>query len=203
VSWVRYLARRYWFEVGIALLAILGLLDFAVRRHAPSAPHSSVWFVVPAVASLVLAIFARRRFPFAAPAAYWLLAAGISFVDWRLIPFMTSLFVVGMAAAFLLGNLRNARQAGIGLAFVLGGSTIVVYKIPGHEVADLAFIPSSSRSAGLPGLLCASAPRRPRRQNNARPWPSGSGMRRRASRSRRSVRGSRVSSTTSSLTRSA
>jgi signal transduction histidine kinase len=141
VSRVRYLARRYWFEIGIALLAIVGLLDVAVRHNAPSAPHSSVWFVVPAVASLVLAIFARRRFPFAAPAAYWLLAVGISLVDWRLIPFMASLFVVGMAAAFLLGNLRNSRQAGIGLACVLGGSTIIVYKIPGHAVADLVFIP--------------------------------------------------------------
>src|SRR5437763_141793 len=82
-----------------------------------SAPHSSAWFVVLAIASLVLAIFARRRFAFAAPAAYWLLAAGISFVDWRLVPFVSSLFVVGMAAAFLLGNVRDARQAGIGLAF--------------------------------------------------------------------------------------
>jgi signal transduction histidine kinase len=140
VSLVRYLARKYWFEMAIALLAIVGLLDVAVRHNAPSAPHSSAWFVVLAVASLVVAIFARRRFAFAAPAAYWLLAAGISFVDWRLIPFMTSLFVVGMAAAFLLGNVRDARRAGIGLAFVLVGSTIVVYKIPGHSVSDLVFI---------------------------------------------------------------
>jgi signal transduction histidine kinase len=152
VSRFSYLAREYWFEVGIALLAIVGLLDVAVRHNAPSAPHSSVWFVVAAVASLMLAIFARRRFPFAAPAAYWLLAAGISFVDWRLIPFMTSLFVVGMAAAFLLGNLRNARQAGIGLAFVLGGSTIVVYKIPGHTAADLVFIPLEFAISWLAGF---------------------------------------------------
>ena len=141
MSRFRTLAREYWFEAGIALLAIVGLVDIAVRHDATSAPQSSVWFLVPAIAALVLAMFARRRFPFAGPAAYWLLAAGIAFVDWRLIPFMTSLLVVGMAAAFLLGNLRDARQATVGLAFVLGGSTIVVYKIPGHEAADLVFIP--------------------------------------------------------------
>ncbi|HEX9378266.1 MAG TPA: sensor histidine kinase, partial [Gaiellaceae bacterium] len=53
------------------------------------------WFVLPAIAILVLPIIARRWFPFA-PAAHWLLAAGISFVDWRLIPFAIS-WVAGFA----------------------------------------------------------------------------------------------------------
>jgi hypothetical protein len=83
--------------------------------------------------------FARRRWPFA-PAAHWPLAAGISFVDWRLIPFAISIFVVGLAVAFLLGNLRNALQAGLGLALAVGGSATVVYEIPGHTVAMLVFI---------------------------------------------------------------
>jgi signal transduction histidine kinase len=141
VSRIRDVAREYWFEGSVALLAIVGLLDLAVRRDAPNAPQSSMWFAVAAVAVLVLALLARRRFPFAAPTAYWLLAAAISFVDWQLIPFITSLFVVGMAAAFLLGNLRNALQAGIGLAIVLGAAATIVYKIPGHTTSDLVFIP--------------------------------------------------------------
>jgi len=141
VSRIRDVAREYWFEVAIALLAIVGLLELVVRRDAPNAPPSTLWFAVPAVAVLVLPIFARRRFPFAAPAAYWLLAAAISFVDWQLIPFMTSLFPIGMAVAFLLGNVRNALQAGVGLAVVLGGAAIIVYKIPGHSNAELVFIP--------------------------------------------------------------
>ncbi len=141
MSRIRDVAREYWFEVAIALLAIVGLLELVVRRDAPNAPPSTLWFAVPAVAVLVLPIFARRRFPFAAPAAYWLLAAAISFVDWQLIPFMTSLFPIGMAVAFLLGNVRNALQAGVGLAVVLGGAAIIVYKIPGHSNAELVFIP--------------------------------------------------------------
>ena len=63
----------------------------------------------PAIAVLVLPILARRRFPFAAPAAYWVLAAAIAFVDGRLIPFIDSLVVVGLVTAFLLGNLRDRR----------------------------------------------------------------------------------------------
>ena len=152
MSRVSYLARKHWFNAGIALLAIVGLLDVVARRSAPGAPRSSLWFIVPAVALLVLTLFARRPFPLAGPAVYWCLAAGIAFIDWRLIPFMTSLFVVGMAAAFLLGNLRNARQATIGLAFVLGGSTIVVYKIPGHATADLIFIPLEFAISWLAGF---------------------------------------------------
>ena len=102
----------------------------------------SLWFSVPAVAVLVLPLVARRRFPFAAPVAYWLIAAALTYVDGLLIPFIGSLGVVGLAAAFLLGNLRDERQAGIGLAVVLGSIVVVVANIPGQQSAsDLVFIP--------------------------------------------------------------
>jgi signal transduction histidine kinase len=124
----------------IALLLIAAMLEVLVGRHSPDAPHTTMWFVLPAIAILVLPIVARRRFPFA-PAAHWLLAAGISFVDWRLIPFAISIFVVGLVAAFLLGNLRDPLQAGLGLVLVIAGPATVVYKIPGHTAAMLIFIP--------------------------------------------------------------
>src|SRR5919204_3424193 len=97
-------AREYWFDVLIVLLAIEGMLEVVVGRDSPGAP--TLWFALPAIAILVAPIFARRRFPFAAPAAYWLLAAGISFVDWRPLPFAHALFPVGLTVAFLLGNRR-------------------------------------------------------------------------------------------------
>jgi signal transduction histidine kinase len=140
VSRIRDAARKYWFNMAIALLAIEGMLAVVVGRESPNAART-LWFALPAIAILVLPIFARRPFPFAAPAAYWLLAAGISFVDWRPIPFAVSLFPVGMAVAFLLGNLRSALKAGIGLAVVVAGAVIVVYEIPGHSTAELVFIP--------------------------------------------------------------
>ena len=126
-------AREYWFELLIAVLAIAGMLELVVGRDSPGAPATSLWFSVPAVAVLVLPLFARRRFPFAAPAAYWLMASALSFVDGLLIPFIGSLGVVGLATAFLLGNLRDSRQAGVGLAIVLGGILIVVDNIPARR----------------------------------------------------------------------
>jgi len=94
-------------DVLIALLLIAAMLEVLVGRHSPGAPRTTLWFVLPAIAILVLPILARRRFPFA-PAAHWLLAAGISFVDWRLIPFAISIFVVGLVLSAATGWLLTA-----------------------------------------------------------------------------------------------
>jgi signal transduction histidine kinase len=142
MSRLRYLAREYWFELLIAVLAVAGMLELVVGRDSPGAPATSLWFSVPAVAVLVLPLFVRRRFPFAAPAAYWFMATALTFVDGLLIPFIGSLGVVGLATAFLLGNLRDNRQAGVGLAIVLGAMLIVVDNIPGpHAVSLAVFVP--------------------------------------------------------------
>jgi signal transduction histidine kinase len=142
VSQVRSLAREYWFELLIAFLAIAGMLELVVGRDSPGAPPTTLWIAIPTVAVLVLPLFARRRFPFAAPAAYWILAAAISFGDGLLLAFIGSLGVVGLASAFLLGNLRNPVKAGAGLIIVLVGIVIVVYNIPGPlPVGDFVFIP--------------------------------------------------------------
>jgi signal transduction histidine kinase len=142
MSRTRQVSREYWFELLIAVLAIAGMLELVVGRNLPGAPTTALWFSVPAVAVLVLPLFVRQRFPFAAPASYWLMAAALSFVDGLLIAFIGSLGVVGMATAFLLGNLRDERQAGIGLAIVLGCIVVVVSNIPGPQSAsDLIFIP--------------------------------------------------------------
>jgi len=142
VSRIRNVPQEYWFELLIAVLAIAGMLELVVGRDAPGAPATSMWFSIPAVAVLVLPLFARRRFPFAAPVAYWLMAAALTYVDGLLIPFIGSLGVVGLATAFLLGNLRDERQAGVGLAIVLGCIVVVVANIPGGQTAgDLVFIP--------------------------------------------------------------
>jgi signal transduction histidine kinase len=135
---ISYVAREYWFELLIGALAVAAILDLIL---APGAPSTSLWFAVPAVAVLILPLFTRRRFPFGAPAAYWILAAALSFVDGVLIPSIESLFPVGLASAALLGNLRDARQAWTGLAIVLAGITTVVYNIPGHTTAELILIP--------------------------------------------------------------
>ena len=139
---IRDTAYEYWFELLMAVMGIAGMLELVVGRNLPGAPDMSLWVSMPAVAILVAPLLARRHFPFAAPAAYWLIAAGLTYVNGLLIPFVGSVGVVGLAAAFLLGNLRDDRKAGIGLAVVVGSIVVVVANIPGTQSAsDLIFIP--------------------------------------------------------------
>jgi signal transduction histidine kinase len=149
VSPVREVTRRYWFDGVVALLAIEAMLEVVVGRDTA---NTTLWFGLPAIAVLVLPIFFRRRFPFAAPAAYWLLAAGISFIDPELIPSAVSLFPIGMAVAFLLGNLRDPLRAGAGLAVVVGSAALLVYKIPDHTNAELVFVPVEFAISWLAGF---------------------------------------------------
>jgi signal transduction histidine kinase len=135
---VESLAREHWYELLIAALLITALLELILGRD--SSPIS-VRYAAPLVGLLIAPLFARKRFPFAAPASYWLLATGISLIDGALIPFMVSLFPVGLVSAFLLGNQRDMRRAWAGLAIVFGGIITVVYNIPGHATAELIVIP--------------------------------------------------------------
>ena len=137
VNRFRDVAREYWFELLIGALAISAMCELVIA----SGRDTSLWFDMPLVALAIAPLFARRRFPFAAPAAYWIMATAISFIDGALIPSMTSLFPVGLAAAFLLGNQRDSGLPWTGLAIVLGGITTVVYNIPGHANAELLFVP--------------------------------------------------------------
>jgi hypothetical protein len=59
---------------------------------------------------------------------------------------------MGLAAAFLLGNLRDVRRAGLGLAIVVGSAATLVYNIPGHTVDQLIFIPVDFAVAWVAGL---------------------------------------------------
>src|SRR5262245_38190355 len=113
------------------------MLQLIVNRDAPGSPAVSLWFSLPAMAALVLPLVGFRRYPFAAPASYWLLAVVITFVDGTLIPYVDSLSVVGLAAAFLLGNLRDGKRAWLGLVLITAALLIVVHYIPGQQSASL------------------------------------------------------------------
>jgi signal transduction histidine kinase len=146
------LARRYGFEALTVFLTGTALLEITLRRDAENAPTTSLWFTLPAVAFMALALLARRRYPFGGPAAYWLLAAALSFVDGYLVTFPTSLFVLGMAAAFLLGNIADALMARVGLAIVLLGIVVVVVNLPEHSASELVFFPLLFGICWLAGL---------------------------------------------------
>jgi signal transduction histidine kinase len=141
VGRLRDLARTYWLDVLVVVAAVEGVLEVALRRVPAQDPPLTVGFGAPAVALVVLPLLGRRRFPFAAPASVWLLAAAVSFVDGRVVPFAASVLVAGFAAAFLLGNLPDARQARVGLAIVLGSAALIVYNDPAPAPGELVFTP--------------------------------------------------------------
>ena len=147
-----WFARSYGFDLLIAVGAIESALEVALRHDAAGRLDTTLWFAVPAVATVVLGLLWRRRFPFAAPAAVWLLAATLSSVDGRLIAPVAVLNLAGMAASFLLGNLRDVVQGRVGLAVVLGGAAIVVYNDPTHTAGELFFTPGLFAIGWLAGF---------------------------------------------------
>jgi signal transduction histidine kinase len=134
-------SRTYAFDALVVAVALGGALEVVIRRDAANAPDSSVWFAAPAMALLALPLLARRRYPFAAPAGLWVVAAALSFVDGGLVTFTASASIAGLAAAFLLGNLRDATLTRAGLALTLGSSALLIYNDPDGSAAQLVFTP--------------------------------------------------------------
>ena len=151
VSRVWSLARTYGLDGLIVVGALASALEVALSDD-PQELSTSPWFAAPAIALVVLVLVGRRRLPFAAPASVWVLAAALSFVDGRLVPLTASASIAGFAAAFLLGNLRDAGQARIGFAIVLSGIAIVIYNDPTQDTGDLIFTPLLYATGWLAGF---------------------------------------------------
>ncbi|HYZ76473.1 MAG TPA: sensor histidine kinase [Gaiellaceae bacterium] len=135
------LARRYGLDALIVFTAIESVIEVVVRHGSVDTAHTTLWFVVPATASVILPLLGRHRFPFAAPMSIWLLGPAVSFIDGRLVPNTPSITVAGLAGAFLLGNRRSAIESWLGFAIVLGGTALIVYNDPAHEQAEFVFAP--------------------------------------------------------------
>ncbi len=149
---VTALLRSYGFDILIVLAAVEMAAEVALRYGAPDGPTSPKWFAIPATALIVLPLLARRRFPFAAPVAVWVLAALFSFIDGRLVGFTTTASVAGLVAAFLLGNLADRMQARVGLVVVLAGAATLMYNNPSHTLGELIVIPTMFLIGWLAGL---------------------------------------------------
>jgi signal transduction histidine kinase len=146
------LARSHAFDVLIVLGAIAAALEVALRDDPGREPSTPAWLAAPLVAAIVLLLLARRRFPFAAPASLWLACAAMSFVDGRLIVFPVALYAAGLAAAFLLGSLRDAGQGRRGLVIVVAGTAILVHNDPSQSGGDFIFLPAVFALAWLAGF---------------------------------------------------
>lgn len=147
------LTRRYLLDALIVFMAVSSVLEVVLQRDESWASQTTLWFSVPAVAIIPLPLLWRRRFPLAAPVSVWLLAAVLSFVDGQLVASVTGIFLAGMFAAFLLGNLADAVQARIGLAVVVGAAAIIIYNRPDFSAANLLFTPLLFALAWLGGFV--------------------------------------------------
>jgi signal transduction histidine kinase len=138
MSPIRSLARRHWLDGVVVAAAIASALEVTLK----GAPETTTrWFTVPAVCLVVLVLLASRRFPFVAPAAMWVLAAAVTFVDGHVIVSTQAVFIVGLAAAALLGNQRDADRGRVGLAVVLGCGATIILNDPDHSTGELVFTP--------------------------------------------------------------
>jgi signal transduction histidine kinase len=153
VSVLRRTARRYGIDSLIVLLAIESALEVALRPDALDAPRTSAWLAAPAIAIAVLALLGYRRFPFAAAVAVWALCSALSFVDGRLVVFPVGVYIAGMAAALLLGNLDDRARSRAGLAVVVAGAVIVVANDPRESAGEFLSVSVLVMVAWLLGYL--------------------------------------------------
>ncbi|HEX8103634.1 MAG TPA: sensor histidine kinase [Solirubrobacteraceae bacterium] len=142
-------ARHYAFDLLIVAAALGSALEAAFRE--PPGP----WYAAPAQAALAVALLARRRLELAAPLTVWLAAAALSF-DRDVLPYSTGVVAAGMAAAFLLGQLRDDAQGRAGLAVTVGGALVIAYNTPGGGPGDLVVLPVLFAIAWAAGLVLRS-----------------------------------------------
>ena len=194
----------YGFDLLIAVAASVGLLEVLQHDSVLSGPRISEWLAASGVALVVLPLLARRRFPFAAPTAVWLLGVVFSFVDGRAIASTFSVYAAGIAAAFLLGNLPDAARARYRpcrLWSVGRPSSSTTTRVMSAGTSSSS--PPHSPLRGAPALRSAQGRLRPRPPSNEPTSQNCNVSQRPDSPSLRSGRESLESSMTSWRTRSA
>ena len=130
------LARRYWFDALLLAAIGIGVSGAVLGREHVNGPEGPLWFDILAILVIVLPLLARRRFPFGAPAAMGVAAALTSFVDRTVVPYDGVTFLVGCAALFLVGLLRDRAQAVAGFAVAEGVLAVVVHNDPRSGVGN-------------------------------------------------------------------
>jgi signal transduction histidine kinase len=81
----------------------------------------------------------------------WLLAAAVSFADGRLVVYVSSVYLAGMAAAFLLGNQADPARARLGLAVIVGSAAVLMLNDPGAVARDVVVVPAIFAIAWVAG----------------------------------------------------
>jgi signal transduction histidine kinase len=127
---LRRLGRRYWFDFLLLVGLGLALAGAVIGQGDTDGPTGPLWFDLLAIVAILTPLFARRRFPFGAPAAVGVGAVLTSFVDERLVPFDFIIFLASCAAVFFIGLLQERAQAVAGLLLAWGVVAVVAYRDP-------------------------------------------------------------------------
>jgi len=196
-------ARRYWFDALVLAVLGIGLTGAVLGRGHEVGPEGPLWFDELALLAIVAPLFARRRFPFGAPVAVGVAAGATSFVDHTVVPFDGVTFIVGCAALFLVGSLRDRLQAVAGLAVAEGVLAVVVHNDPRSGVGNFVVATIIFTIIWTIAFASAGSPSRPTRRESGPQGRSANVRNARAVPSRRSARGSHASCMTSSVTVSA
>jgi signal transduction histidine kinase len=138
VSQFRQTLRTHGVTALVVVAALVGAAGTAARTDPSKPTGAAAWAEAGAIAGVVSVLLLRRRYPFGAPAVVWLASAALSIVDGELITSQGVVYIVGLAAALLLGNLRNDVEGRIGLVVVVGCSAIIVYNDPSDDAGGLA-----------------------------------------------------------------
>jgi signal transduction histidine kinase len=131
--------RRWGVDALILFAALASVLEVALRPDARLA-KTPLWLALPAAALVVLVLLGWRVHSAAAGASLWLLATTVSLIDGRLIVAALSIQAAGMAAAYLLGNARDRRQAQAGLPIIIVCATVVVSRDPNRSAGEFVFV---------------------------------------------------------------
>jgi len=134
-------ARRHAFAILVALAMVAAVVQ-VTSATGPDAPDLRPGVASLAAVVILAPLLAYRRHPFAAGAGMWLLAAAVSFADGRLVVFVSSIYLAGLAAAFVLGDDADPAHARLGLAVVVGSAAVVMLNDPGHVARDVVVIPA-------------------------------------------------------------
>lgn len=133
------LAARYWFDVLVVIGGGLGIAAAVVRQDHSGGPEGPLWLDVVLLVAIIAPFLARRRFPFWALAAVPIAVSISAPLDPRLVPDNGSTFAAGLSVAFLMGQLRDRRQAVAGLLMVFGAQVVIVRFDPQGATGDIFF----------------------------------------------------------------
>jgi signal transduction histidine kinase len=132
--------RRFWFDLLIVGAAALAAAEVVFRLSSDTELHGPTWLFAPWAALFVLPLLARRRFPFGAPVAVFVIGLAGSIWNGTLATYSFGNFLGVLTAAFLFGMLWERERSAIGLAIAVGAAAFVVHNDPKQGIGDFAFI---------------------------------------------------------------